>query len=91
MISGIVDLSAVTHVRLIDIVGDGTYMDSLGNPVYDPYPTSGSAGFDLDAVGVSNGADYPEGEYVPPETPTESGDAGFGGGRGCFINTLFSQ
>jgi hypothetical protein len=88
VISGTVDLSAVTHVRLIDIVGDGTCLDGLGKPVYDPYPTYGSAGFDLDAVGVSNGADYPEGEYIPPEVPSESDDAGFGGERGCFINII---
>ena len=88
VISGTVDLSAITHVRLIDIVGDGSYFDSQGNSIYDPYPTYGSAGFDLDAVGVSNGADYPEGEYIPPEVPTESGHAGFGGERGCFINTV---
>jgi hypothetical protein len=88
VISGTVDLSAVTHVRLIDIVGDGTCLDSLGNPVYDPYPIYGSAGFDLDAVGVSNGADYPAGDYIPPEIPAASDDAGFSGERGCFVGTL---
>jgi hypothetical protein len=88
VISGAIDLSAISHIRVIDIVGDGTCFDSRGEPVFDPYPTYGSGGFDLDAVGVSNGADYPEGEYIPPEVPTESGDAGFGGERGCFITTL---
>ncbi len=47
-----VGLSRVTHVRLVDIVGDGTAFDTSGDVIYDPYPTSGSAGFDLDAVGV---------------------------------------
>lgn len=46
------DITAVTHVRILDIVGDGTYTDSAGNPIYDPYPTVGSAGVDLDAIGV---------------------------------------
>ena len=50
--SGLVNLSAITHIRIVDVVGDGGATDSFGNPVYDPYPTVDSAGFDLDAVGV---------------------------------------
>jgi hypothetical protein len=73
------DVGAVTHVRLVDVVGDGSAPNDLtpaslagwlgmplaslppslvtiasGAPaaIYDPYPTVGSAGFDLDAVGV---------------------------------------
>ncbi|MEM8953573.1 MAG: hypothetical protein AAGD22_05420 [Verrucomicrobiota bacterium] len=45
-------LSSATHVRIVDIVGDGSTFDSSGNPIYDPYPTGSSAGFDLDAVAV---------------------------------------
>ncbi|MBO6025661.1 MAG: T9SS type A sorting domain-containing protein [Bacteroidales bacterium] len=47
----------VTHVRLVDVVGNidpeyATY-DSQGHPVNDPWPTPfNSSGFDLDAVGV---------------------------------------
>ncbi len=52
--SGLVDLQSIEYVRIVDIPGDGTYNDSLGNPIYDPYPTMGSGGFDLDAVGVLN-------------------------------------
>lgn len=85
--SGTVDLSRITHVRIIDIIGDGTCVDTSGDAIYDPYPTVNSAGFDLDAIGVSNGAAYPEGEYTPPATPTREGEAGFGGGGGCFIIT----
>lgn len=48
------DTSDVRYVRLIDVVGDGTALDCEGYIIYDPYPTSGSAGFDLDAVGVIN-------------------------------------
>ena len=48
------DLNAITQVRLVDIVGDGSCKDSGGNPIYDPTPTVGSGGFDLDAVGVSH-------------------------------------
>ncbi|MEQ8234591.1 MAG: PEP-CTERM sorting domain-containing protein [Gammaproteobacteria bacterium] len=52
------DRNAVTHVRLVDVKGDGSERDnwpaSVGgpNPIYDVYPTVGSVGFDLDAVGV---------------------------------------
>lgn len=46
------DINAVTHIKIVDIVGDGTYTDTVGNPIYDPYPTIGSAGVDLDAIGV---------------------------------------
>lgn len=49
--------NAVTHVRIIDVVGliDSAYCtyDSQGNIVNDPWPTPfNSSGFDLDAVGV---------------------------------------
>lgn len=47
-----VNLDKITQVRLVDIIGDGSCKDSDGKPIYDPYPTTGSGGFDLDAVGV---------------------------------------
>jgi len=50
--TGQLDLARITHVRIVDIVGDGSMHDSFGRPIHDPYPTAGSAGFDLDAVGV---------------------------------------
>lgn len=50
------DLGAVSYVRLLDVMGDGSMLDSNGNPIYDPYETLGSAGFDLDAIGVMNSA-----------------------------------
>ncbi|MCP4755481.1 MAG: hypothetical protein GY866_31850 [Proteobacteria bacterium] len=64
---GLVNLSKITHVRIVDIVGDGTCLDSDGDIVYDPYPTNGSAGFDLDGVGVRYENDSMENS--PPETP----------------------
>lgn len=51
------NLEAITHVRIIDVVGSidpefATY-DSYGNKVNDPFPTPfDSGGFDLDGVGV---------------------------------------
>ncbi len=53
-LSGDMDLRAVRYVRIVDIVGDGRETDAFGHVIYDPYPTTGSAGFDLDAVGVLN-------------------------------------
>lgn len=52
---GAVDLGAIHFVRLVDVVGDGGDADSLGGPIYDPYPTVGSAGFDLDGIAVLGG------------------------------------
>ena len=57
ILDGTLDLNAITHVKIVDVIGDGSQLDSIGNPVYDPYPTSGSAGFDLDAVAVINSAE----------------------------------
>ncbi|RLB28266.1 MAG: PEP-CTERM sorting domain-containing protein [Deltaproteobacteria bacterium] len=88
VLSGTVDLNHITHVRIIDIIGDGTSLDASGDIVYDPYPTVNSAGFDLDAIGISNGAAYPEEEYTPPSVPPHEGEAGFGGQGGCFIISL---
>jgi len=45
-------LSQITHVRVVDVIGDGRHRDADGRPIYDPYPTFGSAGFDLDGVAV---------------------------------------
>ena len=46
-------------MRILDIVGDGTYLDTSGNPIYDLYPTTGSGGFDLDAVAVIHAVPEP--------------------------------
>jgi len=54
VVDGTVDLKAITHVKIVDVIGDGKQLDSIGDPVYDPYPTEQSAGFDLDAVAVIN-------------------------------------
>jgi len=52
--SGVLDLQAVTHVRLMDIPGTGDFLDGDGDPVYDAWLTYGSSGFDLEALGVLN-------------------------------------
>ena len=65
VISGAVDLSAITHVRLVDVVGDASDFDTSGHVIYDPYPTNQSAGLDLDAVGVR----YESRVNVAPDQP----------------------
>jgi hypothetical protein len=52
VIDGLVDLNLIYYVKVIDIMGDHSALDSLGRPIADPYPTQYSAGFDLDAVGA---------------------------------------
>jgi hypothetical protein len=93
VMSGSIDLSQITYIRIVDIIGDGSSSDSESNVIYDPFPTTSSAGFDLDAIGVSNGAPYPEGSIIEgpsPQPPEEDGSAGFGGNNGCFIDTVLS-
>ncbi len=51
------DLDAVSYVRIVDVVGDGSCLDSMGRPIYDAYPTQGTSGFDLSGVGIINAGD----------------------------------
>lgn len=48
----LLDRQNVRFVRIVDIIGNGTVLDSVGRPIYDPTPTTGSGGFDLEAIGV---------------------------------------
>ncbi|QDT08965.1 DUF4465 domain-containing protein [Planctomycetes bacterium K23_9] len=50
--SSLLDTTRVTHVRLVDVVGDGSALDASGDVIFDPFATVGSAGLDVDAVGV---------------------------------------
>lgn len=92
---GRVDLSAIAYIRIKDIIGDGRHTDIRGNPIYDPFRQEwGAAGFDLDAIGVSNGAPYPEGSIIAedwegewPQPPEKEGEAGFDTHSGCFIDS----
>jgi hypothetical protein len=52
VMGGQVDLDDIRYVRLIDIPGNGSFLDSLGSGIYDAWVTFGSGGLDLDAVGV---------------------------------------
>lgn len=48
----LLDREHIRFVRIVDIVGDGSMYDSIGHEIYDPTPTEGSGGFDLEAIGV---------------------------------------
>jgi hypothetical protein len=52
--AGAVDLTAIKYVRVVDIVGDGTTLDSFGRGIVDPISSGPTAGFDLDGIAVLN-------------------------------------
>ncbi len=47
-----IGFTQITHIRLVDIPGKGTFLDSSARPIRDPWTTFGSGGFDLEAVGA---------------------------------------
>lgn len=62
--SGAVDLSRIYYVRLLDVLGDGSQLDSEGNPIYDPTgnmdpPYSDETSADIDALAVIHGLAAP--------------------------------
>lgn len=55
VMNGMVNLNNIRFVRLVDIPGNGSYFDNASpaiHPIYDPWMTFGSGGFDLEAVGA---------------------------------------
>lgn len=55
------DLNNIGYVRIIDILGEGGEVDSVGHVIYDPSGANpGAPGFDLKGIGVIN-----EGVVVP--------------------------
>ena len=65
VVSGVADLQDIQYVRLVDIPGNGSFLDSQGNPILDNWlTTGGSAGFDFrlpagEGVGVLNEVSEP--------------------------------
>ena len=41
---GLLDLNNIQFVKLVDIPGNGAFVDSQGNPIYDPWLTGGGGG-----------------------------------------------
>jgi hypothetical protein len=51
---GAVNLTSIKYVRIVDIIGDGTTLDSFGRGIVDPLSSGPTAGFDLDGIAVLN-------------------------------------
>ncbi len=51
--NGLVNLDNINYIKLIDIPGDGSCFDSLGNPIYDPTEPN-IDGADIDAISIIN-------------------------------------
>ena len=47
VVSGHVNLGNIQYVKLVDIPGNGDFLDSEGNPILDTWLTTGSGGFDF--------------------------------------------
>ena len=64
--SGLVDLNDIQFVKLVDVPGNGDFLDSQGNGILDAWLTTGaSAGFDFrlpagQGIGVINAVGVPE-------------------------------
>jgi hypothetical protein len=61
---GNVNLANIQYVKLVDIPGNGSYLDSQGNPIFDNWLTVGTGGFDFrlpagQGVGVINAVPEP--------------------------------
>jgi hypothetical protein len=65
-----VGLSQMVAIRLVDIPGNGAFLDAAHRPIHDGWPTFGSGGFDLDAVGSistpMNFTDWPQLQQLDP-------------------------
>lgn len=59
VLNGVLNLDSIAFVRLIDIPGNGSYLDALGNPILDNWLTTGSGGFDLRAIGAVSAVPEP--------------------------------
>lgn len=67
-------LPQITHIRLVDIPGNGAFHDSSNHPIYDAWKTFGSGGFDLEAVGaVSTSMTYAEWPALANLAPEDQG------------------
>ena len=71
-----VGLAQITHIRIVDVPGNGAFLDQAGRPIFDPWMTFGSGGFDLEAVGaVSSLTTYGEWSPLAHLTPDARGPA----------------
>ncbi len=64
VLDGTVNLNNIQYVKLVDIIGNGSNLDSLGNPIFDAWVTYGTGGYDFrlstgNSVGVIHVAPEP--------------------------------
>ena len=73
-----VGLSSISYIRVVDIPGSGDFVDGSGDPIYDSWPTSGSGGIDIEAVGSistrTTFATWPQLGNLPTDQRGESDD-----------------
>lgn len=71
-------LQRITAIRLVDVPGNGAFQDADGRAIYDGWPTFGSGGFDLEAIGgISTPmtfAEWPQLELLDPAQRGEADD-----------------
>ncbi len=78
--NGTVDLNNINYVRLVDIAGNGSQLDSNGNPIYDAWVTWGSGGADIEALGVIR--------HLGETQSASSGTGALGWGWNCAEGSL---
>lgn len=55
------DFDNINYVKIVDVYGDGTVLDSIGHPIYDPTGNQRSSpGFDIQGIAVLNTSTIPE-------------------------------
>lgn len=87
-------LSQVTHIRLVDIPGNGAFKDHTGNSIYDAWLTFGSGGFDLEALGsISTRMTYGEWPQLMKLDPADraAGDDPDGDGLPNLLEYAFAR
>lgn len=92
VISGKVDLNEINFIKIKDVIGSGEEIDSRGNQIFDPYPTFGSGGFDLDGACSLDGLLLDsDKEDLIEEEDVEYSKEGFGNEGGCFIKIFLKD
>jgi hypothetical protein len=86
--AGLLDLQNVRFVRLVAVVGNGAYStDAYGHPIYDPWPTSGSPGPEVQAIGVLNVAPPPNPAPANTTTPPALANSAQSGGGLALVSS----
>lgn len=71
-----VGLQQITHIRIVDIPGNGAFLEAAGHPIHDAWFTWGSGGFDLEAVGsISTAMTYAQWPQLEALDPAQRGEA----------------